>query len=107
MLIGNASRKPNLEAVRRIKRVLREALGLPDNTTITVAELACLEEGCAPIETVVGLLRPDSTQLQHKLHKPSAAIDEADLAQVCTAWGFDVPAEALVLPRKENLNEHD
>ena len=107
MLIGKPSRKPNLETVRRIKQALREALGLPDDTTITVAELACLEEGCAPVETVVGLLRPDSPQLQHKLHKPTSAIDDEDLAQVCTAWGFDVPVEALALPRKENLNEHD
>ena len=58
--------------------------------TVTVTELACLGEGCAPVETVIGLLRPDAPQLQCKLHKPMDAVDAKDLVQVCTAWGFDI-----------------
>ena len=58
--------------------------------TVTVTELACLEEGCAPVETVIGLLRPDAPQLQCKLHKPMDAVDAKDLVRVCTAWGFDI-----------------
>ena len=69
MLINTSPRRPNLERVRRIKAALREALSLSHDTTVTVTELACLEAGCAPIETVVGLLRPDAPQLQYKLHK--------------------------------------
>ena len=45
MLIGNASKKPNVETVRRIKRALHTALALSEEATITVAQLACLEEG--------------------------------------------------------------
>ncbi len=102
MLINTSPRRPNLERVRRIKEVLREALSLSHDTTVTVTELACLEEGCAPIETVVGLLRPDAPQLQYKLHKPTDAVDAADLAQVCKAWGFDVQIPILVPPLQEN-----
>ena len=102
MLINTSPRRPNLERVRRIKEALREALSLPDGTTVTVTELACLEEGCAPIETVLGLLRPDAPQLQYKLHKPTDAVDAEDLAQVCTAWGFDVQAPMLVPLLQEN-----
>ena len=58
--------------------------------TVTVTELACLEEGCASVETVIGLLRPDAPQLQCKLHKPMDAVDAKDLVRVCTAWGFDI-----------------
>ena len=95
MLIGTSPRNPNLERIRRIKKALREALSLSDDMTVTATELACLEEGCAPVETVIGLLRPDAPQLQRKLHKPMDAVDAKDLAQVCTAWGFDVKLPAL------------
>ena len=69
MLIGAPSNRPSLQAVRRIKRSLHEALGLSDDDLITVTQLACLEEDCAPLETVIGLLRPSRPQLQHKVHK--------------------------------------
>lgn len=91
MLIGDASKRPQLEHVRRIKRALREALDLPDDATVTVSQLACLEEACAPLETVIGLLRPGSPQRQHRVHKPTDDIDAQDLAQVCEAWGFAAP----------------
>ena len=90
MLINTSPRRPNRERVRYIKEALRKALSLSDDMTVTVTELACLEEGCAPVETVIGLLRPDAPQLQYKLHKPMDAVDAKDLVQVCTAWGFDV-----------------
>ena len=94
MLIGTSPRSPNPEGARRIKKALRETLGLCDDVTVTVAELACLEEGCAPVETVIGLLRPAAPQLQHKLHKPIDAVDADDLGQVCAAWGFHATTQA-------------
>ncbi len=102
MLIGKETKRPNLERVRRIKKALREALSLSDDTTVTVTELACLEEDCAPVETVFGLLRPDAPQLQHKLHKSMDAVDAEDLVQVCTAWGFDVKIPVLAPLPKQN-----
>ena len=102
MLINTSPRRPNRERIRQIKEALRATLSLPDDTTVTVTELACLEEGCAPIETVVALLRPDAPPLQHKLHKPSDAVDAEDLVQVCTAWGFDVQIPMLVPLSQEN-----
>lgn len=95
MLISTSPRRPNPERARRIKKALHEALSLSDDMTVTVTELACLEEGCAPVETAIGLLRPDAPQLQCKLHKPMEAVDARDLAEVCTAWGFDVEIPVL------------
>ena len=95
MLIGSASRKPDLEAVRRIKYVLRSVLALPEDATVTVTQLACLEEDCAPLETVVGLLRPESPQLQYKIHKPTNELDAEDLVQVCEAWGHSIQIDVL------------
>ena len=102
MLINTSPRRPNRERVRHIKEALRAALSLPDDLTVTVAELACFEEGCAPIETVVGMLRPDAPRLQYKLHKPVDAVDAKDLVQVCKAWGFDVQTAAFAPFAQEN-----
>jgi len=101
MLIGSASKRPNLEAVRRIKRALRETLELSSDALITVTQLACLEEDCAPLETVIGLLRPDTPQLQHKVHKETDAIDANDLMQVCESWGFSIQISSLESILKE------
>ena len=102
MLINRSPRRPNLERARRIKKALREALSLSDDTTVTVTELACLEEDCAPVETVIGLLRLNEPQLQSKLHKPMDAVDANDLFQVCTEWGFDVKIPVLAPLLQEN-----
>ena len=95
MLIGRSPRNPNPERARRIKKALREGLSLSGDVTVTVTELACLEEGCPPIETVIGLLRPDAPQLQCKLHKSMDAVDANDLAQVCATWGFNARIQVL------------
>ena len=95
MLIGGSSNKPSLEMIRRIKIALRQVLDLPDEAMITVAQLACLEEECAPLETVIGLHRPGAPQLQHKIHKPTNDLSAEDLSEVCRAWGFRVGAAPI------------
>ena len=90
MLIGNTANKPSLVAVRLIKRALYDALELPEDALITVVQLACLEQDCAPLETVIGLLRPEAPQVQYKIHKPTDCIAAEDLMKVCEAWGFSV-----------------
>ncbi len=92
MLIGNASKRPSLARIRSIKRGLRTVLDLPEEAMITVTQLACLEQGCAPLETVVGLLRAGEPQLQCKIHKATDDLVPADLVQVCVAWGFKASA---------------
>lgn len=102
MLIGTTTNKPNLHAVRRIKRSLHEALELPEDALITVTQLACLEQDCAPLETVIGLLRPGMPQLQHKIHKPTDSIDSNDLVQVGMAWGFSLDISSFNTTNNEN-----
>ena len=101
MLIGSSSKRPNLLWVRRIKIALHEALELPEDAVITVTQLACLEDDCEPLETVIGLLRTGSPQLQHKVHKETEAIDAKDLLQVCAAWGLSVSLSTLEFNLKE------
>ena len=95
MLIGKSSKRPNLEIVRRLKRALLTVLELPDDATITVSQLACLEQGCAPLETVIGLLRPNVPQLQYKIHKATADVTAADLSLIAASWGFDAKNTAF------------
>ena len=90
MLIGSRSTKANLEVIRRIKRTLSEGLSLPEDAVITVTQIACFEEACAPLETVIGLLRPSEAQLQYKIHKATEAINAEDLIKVCKAWGYQI-----------------
>ena len=102
MLIGDSSGKPNLKIVRRIKRTLRQALNLPEEAIITVAQLTCLEKGCAPVETVIGLLQPKQSQQQYKVHKATEAINANDLKKVCQAWGVDTQINQLESFFEEN-----
>ena len=88
-LLSQSRTKPNLDQIRMIKASLRQALELSEGDTITVTELACLEEDCAPVETVIGLLRDGHPQIQHKIYKPTNSLDTNDLIEVCKAWGFD------------------
>ena len=102
MLIGSSSNKPNLKTVRRIKLALHTALRLPDEALITVTQLACLEEECAPLETVVGLLQPGAPQLQHKVHKSTEELNAEDLIEVCEAWGYMIPRPLIDSLLKES-----
>jgi hypothetical protein len=40
-----------------IKAWVRQLFELPPDTPLTVAELACRNEGCPDIETVIGIMR--------------------------------------------------
>ena len=101
MLIGSTTNKPNVDAVRRIKRALCETLDIPADSIVTVTQLACLEQECAPLETVFGWLRPGEPHLQHRVHKPTEDIVAEDLHQVGVAWGFSVDVSVFDLYLKE------
>ena len=95
-LLSQSKTKPNLYQIRTIKDTLRQALKLSESDTITVTELACLEEDCAPLETVIGLLRDGHPQIHHKIHKPTNSLDANDLKEVCKAWGFASSSMAFI-----------
>jgi hypothetical protein len=58
-----------------------------EHVTVLIAELACTEPGCPPIETVIALLSEDG-KTQHKVHKP---VDEVTLDDVRAALDPDAP----------------
>lgn len=64
-----------------IKGWVRELMQLPEDTAITVAELACREEGCPDIETVIGVLEPDKPIVTIRVHTTMADVTKADVAE--------------------------
>ncbi len=77
-------RSPDDEGVLRaaqIKDWTRAAFGLDDATTVLVAEIACTDPGCPPIETVIALLRDDDRS-EHRIHLPMAHIAPTHLWQL-------------------------
>ncbi|WFE87320.1 nitrate reductase [Roseibium porphyridii] len=64
-----------------IKGWVRELLSLPDDTPITVAELACRDEGCPDIETVIGVLEPDKPIVKFRLHSTMTEVTKSVVAE--------------------------
>lgn len=72
------SPKADPAAVAQIRDWATRSLGLGPDGRVMVAELACSEPGCPPIETVLAISADGSTQ-QVKLHGPAASLSEADV----------------------------
>ena len=63
-----------------IKAWTRELMTLPDDTPVTVAELACRDEGCPDIETVIGVLEPDKPIATIRIHTTMSEVTRASVA---------------------------
>jgi hypothetical protein len=73
--------KRNLPArTAAIKAWVRSRLDLPSEVVIAVTELACRDEGCLEIETVIGIMRPGRNVETLRIHKPVSEIEEGDIA---------------------------
>lgn len=63
-----------------IKAWTRELMNLPDDTPITVAELACRDEGCPDIETVIGVLEPGKPIATFRIHTTMPEVTRSSVA---------------------------
>jgi len=64
-----------------IKGWVRELLELHEDTSLTVAELACRDEGCPDIETVIGILEPSKPIVTIRVHSTMAEVTKLDVAE--------------------------
>ena len=62
-----------------VKNWVTEHLGLSETDLVTVAELACHEPGCPPVETVVTVHASDGERRTWKVHKALAEVKESDV----------------------------
>ncbi len=72
-------KRPDANAVRNLKKIVAEQFELPNDTTLSVAELNCHEPGCPPTETVITARLPDGTTTDWRVTKPVAGIQETDI----------------------------
>jgi len=64
-----------------IKGWVRDLMALPDDTPVTVAELACRDEGCPDIETVIGVLEPGKPIVTIRVHSPMSEVTLEDVRE--------------------------
>ncbi len=65
-----------LQAIRELRETIRRILTCTEDDTVIVQELACMEPGCPPIETVIGIQRQDGSQTTIKIHLPVTEVSE-------------------------------
>ena len=72
-------KRPDANVLRNLKKIVARQFKLPDDTTLSVAELNCHEPGCPPTETVITARSPDGTTTDWRVAKPVADIQETDI----------------------------
>ncbi|MEI4270156.1 hypothetical protein TEK04_00330 [Klenkia sp. LSe6-5] len=80
MLPGLPSRPAHLppDVVDRLRRWVRTSLDLDLDTAVLVTQLTCRDAGCAPVETVLAVLRPGET-VQRTISSPAELVSVADV----------------------------
>jgi hypothetical protein len=66
-----------------IKAQVAAELALDEDATVLVTELACMEEGCPPIETVIAVFHPNKPKVQFRLHRSMSDITTSDIQRMC------------------------
>ncbi|WP_287207675.1 nitrate reductase [Mesorhizobium sp.] len=75
-----APRRALPEKTRQIKAWVRELCKLDDAVVVSITELACRDEGCPDIETVIGIMRPSEKIETIRIHKEAAGISREDIS---------------------------
>jgi hypothetical protein len=79
-----APRRALPEKTRQIKAWVRELRKLDDDVVVSITELACRDEGCPDIETVIGIMRPGEKIETIRLHRAIVEVVREDVADaVC------------------------
>lgn len=67
------------DATRELARRVRAALGLSEDATVSVTEIACGDPACGGAETAIIVMRPGRRTEFVKLLQPVATVGEDDL----------------------------
>lgn len=91
-----APRRALPEKTRQIKAWVRALRGLDETVVVSVTELACRDEGCPDIETVIGIMRPGETIETVRVHRPVAEVTRDDLALALRVGNRQLPGKGSV-----------
>ena len=72
-------KKPNVENIRKLKIIISEKYNIPENSTLSIAELACHEPNCPPIETIITERNENGKVRNWRIAKPINDIQETDI----------------------------
>ena len=72
-------KKPNVENIRNLKIIISEKYNIPENSTLSIAELACHEPNCPPIETIITERNQNGKVRNWRIAKPINDIQETDI----------------------------
>lgn len=80
-MLGLFKRKPptDPEVTARLKIWVGTLMGLSDQDTIMLAELACRDDGCPDVETVITVIRADRRRFELRFPGEMAEVTEADV----------------------------
>lgn len=69
------------DAARELADKARAVLGVGEETTVSISEIACGDPACGGAETVVLVMRPGRRTEAAKLMKPLSTVTDEDLAE--------------------------
>ncbi len=72
-------KKPNVENIRNLKIIISEKYNIPENSILSIAELACHEPNCPPIETIITERNENGKVRNWRIAKPINDIKETDI----------------------------
>jgi hypothetical protein len=72
-------RRPSSRATT-VKTWVSAHLALTPEDVVSIAELACRDDGCPDVETVVTVLRASGGSATWRIEKPLEAVTQADVA---------------------------
>ena len=81
----NAEAAP--DAARELAAKARAILGVGDETTVSISEIACGDPACGGAETVVLVMRPGKRTEAAKLLKPLGTVTEDELREALLSIG--------------------
>ena len=73
-------KKPNVENIRNLKIIISEKYNISENSILSIAELACHEPNCPPIETIITERNENGKVRNWRIAKPINDIQETDIS---------------------------
>lgn len=92
LLFGNSGKR-DPEQVAQIRAWVLELVPVPENAFVMVKQMACPEEGCLPVETIIAILCHHEGPKQWKLPKPIGDVTRGDIEDLCRSTGDWTPQE--------------
>ncbi len=87
-LIGG-SRGADPGKTAQLKAWTREIFDLPEDATILVSELHCLEEDCPDIETIIAIMDRPGSNTKHKIFKAVSEVTREDVLKLTESERHD------------------